>query len=287
MESGRTLQWLIRWVPLALLLGAVVYVYKGGQVVHQISSPKVEYNFQEPVKGHSLDTKHHVDFIDMLSFLPYKETPCTDVFPNNSAYYFPKNYLVEEQSFQKHLLSLEPGKVEGNSRNIRNEQVAYWKLASLPFVHTICEIGFNAGHSTLIWLMANEKAAVYSFDLGIHNYSRPMSEYLMKKFPRRLHVTWGDSTETVPEFHQENKAFKCDLLIVDGGHTEAIALADINNFATMASEVNLLIFDDYPAERGLAFRLAPAWEKSKRNGLVAELFRCKYPIRGFTIGRYL
>ena len=31
----------------------------------------------------------------------------------------------------------------------------YYRMAASPFVRTICEVGFNAGHSTAVWLSAS------------------------------------------------------------------------------------------------------------------------------------
>lgn len=87
-----------------------------------------------------------------------------------------------------------------------------------PWIKTVCEVGFNAGHSTFNWLTANRNARVilsgadseiiaktfvkpnmlvqylflflycnmfqvYSFDLNFHNYSKPMAAYLSERFP--------------------------------------------------------------------------------------------------------
>ena len=72
---------------------------------------------------------------------------------------------------------------------------------------TICEVGFNAGHSALRWLThSSAKAAflsmlvhrlhlkwfdgleleVLSFDLGDHPYSRPAAMWLASQFPEKL-----------------------------------------------------------------------------------------------------
>ena len=39
----------------------------------------------------------------------------------------------------------------------------YARLAGSPAIRTICEVGFNAGHSTAIWLASNPTGVVRSF----------------------------------------------------------------------------------------------------------------------------
>ncbi len=109
--------------------------------------------------------------------------------------------------------------LEGYSGLFFEETLAYYMLVQAPFVETVCETGFNAGHSTLMWLTTNPRARVYSFDIGSHEYSRPMAQYLDKEFPGRLTVTLGDSKVTLPAFRKAHPEVTCDFLIIDGGHT--------------------------------------------------------------------
>lgn len=44
-------------------------------------------------------------------------------------------------------------------------------IASQPGVRTICEIGFNAGHSASVFLTANPSATYYAFDMAVLAYS--------------------------------------------------------------------------------------------------------------------
>lgn len=274
----------------ALLISAFLvacFVSQGKDVIHIPFRENESSTAGEKRSEVGVDGKL-VNFDRMLNFLPYKETDCNKVFKGRASFNFPSKYLTEEKLFTEHLQSLNAQEIEGHSQEFQGEQKAYWKIASLPFVHTICETGFNAGHSTLIWLMVKEDTKVYSFDLGVHEYGRPMAEYLQKRFPGRLLVTWGDSMHTLPKFLRDNGSLKCDFLIVDGGHTEAIASADLANFREMANELNLVIIDDYPTNMGVNKYLAPAWEKMKRNKILTELFHCKSgKHRGYSIGHYM
>ena len=63
------------------------------------------------------------------------------------------------------------GSLEGHSGQFVGERKLYVALARLPFVKHICEIGFNAGHSASLWLLANPTAKVTMFDIWTHEYT--------------------------------------------------------------------------------------------------------------------
>jgi predicted O-methyltransferase YrrM len=123
----------------------------------------------------------------------------------------------------------------------------------------IFEIGFNAGHSALLMLLANPKSQLVCVDLGIHKYTRPCAEYLQLQFPGRLTVYYGDSTQVVPKLADTYKN-TFDLLHVDGGHQEHIARADLTNCIPLAQPQNVVIFDDTDAKH-----LLDLW-----NGLIQQ-----------------
>ena len=156
---------------------------------------------------------------------------------------------------------------------------------SLSFVKTVCETGFNVGHSTLLWLLANPNVKVYSFDLNRNKCTAPMADYLMNRFPDRFNITYGDSTKTLPAFHRQNPDVKCDLIIVDGGHTARIASLDLENFYRMANRMNIVFYDKHPD----LYRLGTSWEVLKWRGVLTEYFRCQYYTNkhGFTFGQYI
>ena len=105
---------------------------------------------------------------------------------------------------------------------------------------TILEIGFNAGHSCLLYLMANPTSHIDLFDIGLHSYTRPCFEYLDSRFPGRMTITYGDSRETVPK--TQDKVY--DLIHVDGGHEEDIVRSDLNNIRRLCGDHTVIISDD-------------------------------------------
>jgi predicted O-methyltransferase YrrM len=110
----------------------------------------------------------------------------------------------------------------------------------------IMEIGFNAGHSALIYLLANDTSKIQFFDLKYHDYAQPCFEYLDKEFPGRMSIVWGDSKETIPKFTTD---IKYDLVHIDGGHTVEGALLDILNCKTLTNTDSIVIFDDTDLSR--------------------------------------
>ena len=180
----------------------------------------------------------------------------------------------------------------GHAGLVRGQIRFYYWLARRPWVKTICEIGFNAGHSTLQWLAASDDVVVHSFDIAIYTYVLPMAAYINQTFPGRFHLYVGDSTETVPRFSKTHSDVRCDVVVVDGAHKHKIALADVRNMRAMANRNhNVLIFDDYPSTSGhFMSQLGPAWNTIRAEGHVVDRFSCATnPKRfhSFVVGYYL
>ena len=100
------------------------------------------------------------------------------------------------------------------------------ETAARPFA--IGEIGFNAGHSSAMFLSVFPEVSVHSFDICRHMYTEPAAASLRQHFDGRLALTCGDSIDTLGRMNEEGaKIF--DFFFVDGYHTKAHALADIIN----------------------------------------------------------
>lgn len=129
----------------------------------------------------------------------------------------------------------------------------YLRAAAHPSVRTICEVGFNAGHSTAVWLAASRRTTrVYSFDRMQLSYSRASLALLQKLFPGRLEMSEGDSDRSVPNLVAQRCADdatrslpKCDLISIDGGHDEFTTLHDVLNMLPLANPRGAtVLFDD-------------------------------------------
>lgn len=109
------------------------------------------------------------------------------------------------------------------------------------FANNILEIGFNAGHSSNLFLSNNKRCLVTSFDLGAHSYVNKCKENIDKLYPNRHTLILGDSTETVPK-HDETKKF--DFMFIDGGHDYEVALKDIRNCKRLSHQSTIACLDD-------------------------------------------
>ncbi|CEM24761.1 unnamed protein product [Vitrella brassicaformis CCMP3155] len=154
--------------------------------------------------------------------------------------------------------------LEGKRQEEVEQVRTFVDLASLPFVKTICEIGFNTGHSSYM-LTSNQKARVVSFDIGRHPYTRKVAELFAKRYGHRFTLAFGDSRITVPEFHRTHPDVTCDLMLVDGGHTRDIALSDLS----------------MP-------EICEAWRELRVHGAIEESYSCEFssPKRGVSLGYY-
>lgn len=185
--------------------------------------------------------------------------------------------------------------IEGDVAQEPAEIEAYTQLAAEGWVKTICETGFNAGHSALLLLAANPDAQVISFDLGQYGYTQAAKAWMEKKFGRnRFRFIQGDSTKTVPALHAAEPNLRCDLAIVDGGHLIEVARADLENFRQMANpEQNFVVVDDAPCDVGVCYGPYMALQEAVKDGRVSLLEEVvlgnlpkPFNQRGFSVARY-
>ena len=109
---------------------------------------------------------------------------------------------------------------------------------------SIMEIGFNAGHSCLLYLLSNPTSTLQIFDLGVHRYTRPCFEYLSSQFPNRMNIEFGDSRQTVSSYIAGNIGKVFDMIHIDGGHDECVVKADILNSIQLSDSKTVIISDD-------------------------------------------
>ena len=119
------------------------------------------------------------------------------------------------------------------------KQMNHYSLAKNA--KNIIEIGFNAGHSCLLFLLANNESHITVFDICEHKYTMPCFEYLQSLFPNRLTLYEGDSVETVPLFYENNIDNKFDLIHIDGDRYYNTPKTDFDNIYKLAS--NIIILD--------------------------------------------
>ena len=136
---------------------------------------------------------------------------------------------------------------EGYSQEYPKQTKIYWESA----LHTkeikdavICEIGFNAGHSCVVWLTANTNATVVMFDLFEHSASPVAEDFLRRKIRNsdRLKIYKGYSAQTLPQAIRDK--VQCDILSVDGGHSFETAYSDLLMMENLAKPNHLAFLDD-------------------------------------------
>eukprot|EP00435_Cladocopium_sp_Y103_P072469 s352_g40.t1 len=133
---------------------------------------------------------------------------------------------------------------ELNPKNEAKQRNLLSLAASLPVEDSlVIEIGFNAGHSSLLMLSAHPQLRIIAFDLCEHSYTRPCFNILADAFPGRLQLVPGRSQQTLPRWARENQ-LRADLIHIDGAHEPEAAKADLQNAKAVARHGAWVVFDD-------------------------------------------
>ena len=230
------------------------------------------------------------DWKEFVQGLPKNITSCSELYPNErySEHFQKKQKLFNQIVAEQKRLTKD---FEGNVGQYKGQARFYHHLANMGFVRTVCEIGFNFGHSAFLWVAGNQKTMLYSFDLVVHKYVRGMVDHFKGEYQDRFNIIYGDSTITVPAFSKQKPYVKCDVLVVDGGHEYWLAKADLENMRRLANpERNIVIFDDFPStDSDFNEILGQAWAEMKAEGKIKELLRCMSggSTHGFSVGHYV
>lgn len=156
---------------------------------------------------------------------------------------------------------------EGNIASSEKALNMYFEVARGPLVKNVCDIGFNAGHSSAVFLNANPDARVFAFDLGQFSYTISNAKLMSDLFPERFYIIYGQSQTSVDAFKQDvGGDFKCDVISVDGDHSTEGTYADLLNFQSLASCRNWVLMDD----AGWSSTNS-AWQKAKDDGIITQL----------------
>ena len=130
-----------------------------------------------------------------------------------------------------------PKPKEGNTGKYEKYQDYLYELVSELKPNRILEVGFNAGHSSLMWL-TKTKANVTSIDIRYTDTVRIASDFVKSKFPERFNFIHCDSREV----YEQIKDQQFDMVIVDGGHGTDICLSDCNLALKLGAKY--LLIDD-------------------------------------------
>jgi hypothetical protein len=160
----------------------------------------------------------------------------------------------------------------------------YAHAVSYDWIANICEIGYGAGHSTLLYLVMNPNANVYSFDLFPDNldskvhtpgetmaFQQAFQSVTLKYIENDIHLASrfkkiiGNSNSTVPKFATENSQFRCDFLSIDGSHNPPQPFFDIMHSKSIAHKETIVVLDDMEANH-----MKAEMNKAIKLGLVRE-----------------
>lgn len=156
-------------------------------------------------------------------------------------------------------------------------------------IRTICEIGFNVGHSSVVWLENNRDAVLYSFDFCGNVCTDAVVAFMRRRYGSRFVLTCGDSRETVPAFARAHPEVRCDIMHVDGGHEGDVPLADLRNMRPLAHPaMHTLLMDDVACTAAYCEAPQRAWDAMTHAGLVVQraCVRGDNTWNGMCVGRY-
>lgn len=108
-------------------------------------------------------------------------------------------------------------------------------------INTICELGFNAGHSSLLFLETIRHAKVYSFDLGDVRWSKGNSILFSKIYGDLFTYVLGDSMQTISNFLNK---ISCDVVFADGAKDFDHRYGDVKNFRNISYPGALVFMDE-------------------------------------------
>lgn len=131
----------------------------------------------------------------------------------------------------------------------------------------IVEIGFNAGHSAFLMLIANPMCHIKAFDICSHTYTRPCLDYLNLHFGGRITLYEGDSHSTLRSFHESNPDYRFDAIHIAGNHERLHANLDFFISKELSRSGAFCIIDDTNI-----YYLHQLWEGYIHDGHISEDF---------------
>ena len=154
-------------------------------------------------------------------------------------------------------------------------------------VERILEIGFNAGHSSELFLKSNPNITVTSLDIGFWYYCKFGKEFLNRKYPNRLNVIFEDSKKMSTVIKD-----KYDLIFIDGNHSYDYALSDLKNTRNFSHRQTYIILDDVEKnkdfQRPYNFGPTQAWEELINEGVIKEVDYVRFDkARGCAVGMFI
>lgn len=150
-----------------------------------------------------------------------------------------------------------------NDKFLRSSQHCAYYRRIMEHRHTIsriCEIGFNGGHSSLMWaILFNGSIQLLVFDMCSRNK-----------------VVRGDSRKTIPLYRHINPNEKCDFISIDGGHLGKVSKTDLLNMQYLAADQNTVVMDDVNIKSNKTYlkTVGKAWKYAVTNRIIIQTGEC-------------
>jgi mannosyltransferase OCH1-like enzyme len=110
----------------------------------------------------------------------------------------------------------------------------------------ILEIGFNAGFSALVFLLAHPKTKITCVDIGFHRYTYACYEKLRETFgDDRIEFLLGDSVSVLPKINVlSDNSTKYDVFYLDGSHSTSTLESDLFHVGRLMQENAIIVMND-------------------------------------------
>ena len=174
---------------------------------------------------------------------------------------------------------------EGHLQEVPKQVFDLIRLTKTP-VTKIMEVGFNAGHSSEIFLRHNPKISVVSFDIGTHPYVNAAKQYIDQSYTNRHTLILGDSKDTLPKYVESNPGVTFDLIFLDGGSSYDDVKSDLENSRKLSNKDTIVVVDDtYWTESAGPLK---AWNELIEKGQAVEMDRKTYTVgRAMNFGKFI
>lgn len=184
--------------------------------------------------------------------------------------------------------------VNGHAGQLPKQVNALRTLASeLPERAVVCEIGFNGGHSAIMWLEGTRTHTLLEFDVMSLLHSNASRAFVEQAYPGRTRFFVGDSAKTFATYAdavEDGCMPPCDLIMADGDHRALGAFVDYYNAVRAAhgpgsSRRTVFVGDDVtPRFRGVL----GAYTTFKKDGVLRQrnctaLTHRQYGLKGWCV----
>jgi predicted O-methyltransferase YrrM len=179
---------------------------------------------------------------------------------------------------------------EGHVKQVPNQANILSSYSEKNNVKTVLEIGFNAGHSSDVFLKSNENVTVTSFDIGTHNYVIYGKSYIDQTYSFRHKLIIGDSMKTLPNFITNSIDTKYDIIFIDGSYSYDVSYSDLVNCKSLAHKDTIVIMDDVTNAGNETYNKGPskAWKDAIAQKIILEDDHFEFnQWRGMSVGKYI